>query len=332
MKYPREVWAGSHLPNAPQMKRVIVRNQSEFITWVNAFNGKMNCYTTVYDFKHFAIDSKVDSSVILDRMFLDFDAHDLPLEVAFHDFITVINQLQKDNIIHKIYFSGKGFHVIVYGEVADDIRSIQSTFTRLARLTQTLDNTGVQTNRLRRIPNTVNLSSEGPYFCIPLNMTDINNGLKFIREKAKTGNHAAVTYGKIKQAWSWVKPIRVSDIEVVPPKPPGELPILPCLYNAIMVENPGHYARVYLAQWYRDILAMGEREIPSEEREKITGIIMEEFKAIASKENVWLDWNEGVTRHHVRFIVNGGYHAPSCKDKLIPQGYCPGKCWRYADG
>ena len=311
------------------MKRVIVRNQSEFITWVNAFNGKMNCYTTVYDFKHFAIDSKVDSSVILDRMFLDFDAHDLPLEVAFHDFITVINQLQKDNIIHKIYFSGKGFHVIVYGEVADDIRSIQSTFTRLARLTQTLDNTGVQTNRLRRIPNTVNLSSEGPYFCIPLNMTDINNGLKFIREKAKTGNHAAVTYGKIKQAWRWVKPIRVSDIEVVPPKPPGELPMLPCLYNSIMVENPGHFARVYLVQWYRDILAIGEREITTDKKEEMVQVIMKELEAIASREDIWLDWNAPVTAKNVRFIVNGGYHAPSCEGKLIPQGYCVGKCWRY---
>ena len=84
------------------MKRVIVRNQTEFVTWVNAFNGKMNCYTTVYDFEHFAVDSKVDSSVILDRMFLDFDAHGMPLDAAFEDFITVVNKLQRDDTIHKM--------------------------------------------------------------------------------------------------------------------------------------------------------------------------------------------------------------------------------------
>ena len=55
------------------MKRAIVRNSHEYQVWVNAFNGKMNCYTTVYDFEHFAVDKAVENTVILDRMFLDFD-------------------------------------------------------------------------------------------------------------------------------------------------------------------------------------------------------------------------------------------------------------------
>ena len=68
MKFPREVWAGSHLRNAPQMKRVIVRNKTEFETWVNAFNGKMNCYTTVYDFEHFAVDIKPELPLLNTRL------------------------------------------------------------------------------------------------------------------------------------------------------------------------------------------------------------------------------------------------------------------------
>ena len=67
-----------------------------------------------------------------------------------------------------------------------------------------------------------------------------------------TGNQPSKRYGSFLQTWKELKPIEASDIEVTAPKPPGELPILPCLYNAIMVENPGHYARVYLTQWYRD--------------------------------------------------------------------------------
>jgi len=230
-----------------------------------------------------------------------------------------------------MYFSGKGFHIIVYGERVDDIRSIQAYFTDLVKNYPTLDRSGIQVKRLRRIPNTVNLSSEGPYFCIPITTIDLTSGLDFILNKAKTGNYPSIKYGSKLLNWPKVKPIEMSDIEITPPKPPGELPILPCLYNAIMVENPGHYARVYLVQWYRDFLTTRERNIPYDRKQEVVEIIMNELKVIASKEDVWLDWHEPTTKKHVWFIVNGGYHAPSCKDKLIPQGYCPGKCWRYCE-
>ena len=201
----------------------------------------------------------------------------------------------------------------------------------MAKDYNTLDRTGIQTNRLKRIPNTVNLSSKGPYFCIPLTFDDINNGLDYILNRATTGNHKSIKYGSTLKTWNAVAPIEVSKVEIVPPKPPGELPILPCLNNSIMVENPGHYARVYLAQWYRDILAMGERDLPQEKQNEIVEIIMKEFAAIAEHENVWLDWDEGTTRRYVQGIVSKGYHAPGCKSVLIPQGYCPGKCWRYCE-
>ena len=58
---------------------------------------------------------------------------------------------------------------------------------------------------------------------------------------------------------------------------------------------------------------------------------MNEFKEIASHEDVWLDWDENITRRYTVGIVNKGYHAPGCKTKLIPRGYCPGKCWRYSE-
>ena len=39
------------------------------------------------------------------------------------------------------------------------------------------------------------------------------------------------------------------------PSSVGKLPMLPCLYNAVMVENPSHIARAYLVSWYRDLLS-----------------------------------------------------------------------------
>jgi len=325
------VWAGSHIQNAPQMKRTIVRNKREFIDWVNAFNGKMNCYTSVYDYALFAETAEVDNSIILDRMFLDFDAHDEPLKNAFYDMSALAIILNAEDIKFTMYFSGKGFHIIVYGEKANDIRSIQQYYSEFSSLYPTLDRTGIQTKRLKRIPNTVNLSSDGPYYCIPLTFEDINLGLKHILRTAKTGNHKTIRYGSVLKTWETVAPIEVSNIEIEAPKPPGELPIIPCLYNAIMVENPGHYARVYLTQWYRDILSMGERHIEPAQQQEMVEIIMKEFKAISSNEDIWLDWHEPTTRKHVEFIVRGGYHAPGCKSVLIPQGYCPGKCWRFCE-
>ncbi len=313
------------------MKRVKINNKDEFVVWVNAFNGKMNCYTSVYDFGKYAEDAAIDSTCIKDRMFLDFDAHDEPLENAYYDCIRVCDVLLEQDVFFNMYFSGKGFHMIVYGEQADDIRSIQSYFTTLTPIAPTLDRSGIQVKRLRRIPNTVNLSSKGPYFCIPITREDLESGLDVILDKAMTGNHPQVRYGNKLVKWPNVKPIEMSDIEINAPKPVGELPILPCLHNAIMVENPGHYARVYLTQWYRDILTMRERHISEEKKAEVIEIIINEFKAIANKEDIWLDWDEKTTRHHVKFVVDGGYHAPSCKEKLIPQGYCPGKCWRYCE-
>jgi hypothetical protein len=313
------------------MKRDIVKNRQEYIDWINMYNGKMNCYTTVYDFLQFSERAKVEESILIDRMFMDFDSHDRPLEDSFQDTKRVIDILNKDDLMYNVYFSGKGFHVILYGEETTDIRSIQQYFTELHEDFPTLDRSGIQTNRLRRIPNTVNLSSDGPYFCIPITKIDLVHGLPYILNKAIKGNQVSVRYGRKLKEWKELKPMEAADIEVVAPKPPGELPILPCLYNAIMVENPGHYARVYLTQWYRDILSMGERELNQESKDEIVEIIMKEFIQIASHEDVWLDWNETVTRRYTRGIVNKGYHAPGCKSKLIPQGYCPGKCWRYCE-
>jgi len=319
------VWAGSHIKNAPQMRRQIVKNKQEFLSWVNSYNGIMNCYTTVYDYAEFTDNIKLDYSVILDRMFLDFDAHDKPLIEAYNDYDKLRDYYIEQEIKFDSFFSGKGFHMIVYGEVVDDIRSIQQYYTKMAIDYPTLDRTGIQTNRLRRIPNSMNLSSDG-YFCIPLDKMYSLDDILLLAKKPHLVSSR--NEGKLLQ-WPTVKSIELSAIEVDIPTPLGRIPILPCLHNAITVENPSHYARVYLIQWYRDLLALGERELTHEQKHDITNSIMDELKIISSVEDIWLDWDEIKTRRYVTGIVNKGYHAAGCKSVLIPQGYCVGKCWRY---
>ena len=322
------MWAGSHLRNAPQMKRKIVKNKQEYLDWVNAYNGKMNCYSTVYDFALFGENTKIDNSVILDRMFLDFDAHDEPLENAYYDFVGVIEFLLREYLKFRAYFSGQGFHIIVYGQVADDIRSIQRYYSNLAKDYATLDRTGIQSNRLRRVPNTENMKVG--LFCMPI---DVNSkpSLTQILESAKSQDFNDYIFGSKLVDWPKVEPVSVSDVEIEVPEAIAELPILPCLQNAITVENPSHYARVYLTQWYRDLLSIGEREVSYQNQNQIIDRIMKEFNTISEIDGVWLDWDESTTRGHVEWIVRKGYHAPGCETVLIPQGYCIGKCWRYQD-
>jgi len=322
------VWAGSHLRNAPQMKRKIVKSKQEYLDWVNAYNGRMNCYTTVYDFEVFGENTKIDNSVILDRMFLDFDAHDEPLVNAYYDFVGVCTKYLEENIKFRPYFSGQGFHIIVYGEVADDIRSIQRYYSKLATDYDTLDRTGIQTNRLRRVPNTENMKVGR--FCIPVNI-ESEPSLDDILSLTDGLVTDDFVYGSNLVRWPEVEPISMSSVEIDVPDSIGRLPILPCLHNAITVENPSHYARVYLTQWYRDLLSIGQREISLEAQNQIIAKIMEEFREISSVDGIWLDWDESKTRGHVEYIVSRGYNAPGCRSVLIPQGYCIGKCWRYND-
>ena len=322
------MWAGSHLRNAPQMKRKIVKSKQEYLDWVNAYNGRMNCYTTVYDFEVFGENTKIDNSVILDRMFLDFDAHDEPLVNAYYDFVGVCTKYLEENIKFRPYFSGQGFHIIVYGEVADDIRSIQRYYSKLATDYDTLDRTGIQTNRLRRVPNTENMKVGR--FCIPVNI-ESEPSLDDILSLTDGIVAEDFVYGSNLVRWPEVEPISMSSVEIDVPDSIGRLPILPCLHNAITVENPSHYARVYLTQWYRDLLSIGQREISLEAQNQIIAKIMEEFREIANVDGVWLDWDESKTRGHVEYIVSRGYNAPGCRSVLIPQGYCIGKCWRYND-
>ena len=168
------------------MKRHLVKNKEEMIDWIKQYNGKMNCYYTIYDFNFFTDKEKIESSVIKDRAFLDLDAHgSTPLSVAYADLQVLARKFLREEILFQMYFSGKGFHVIVHGEVANDIRQIQSWYRNIKHNEGypllSLDDSGIQTNRLRRIPNTVNLSSsdenDEPYFCIPILKEDLSKFL-----------------------------------------------------------------------------------------------------------------------------------------------------------
>jgi len=358
MKFPREVWPSANKQtNSFASKRKLVHSQKEFNDFVKLYSGKMNCFTSVYDYDKYTEKQAIVSTVILDRVFLDFDAHHGEMDKrtgsqiikpeaigkCLEDLFLVLDYLHSKDYKYNMSFSGRGFHVYVYGEPTKDIRRLTAFFNEVKKLTinGTLDSSAISSRRLRRIRNTMNMKAsyeKGCYYCIPLNYSDLEKKtfIGDLLDMAKKPNFTSITYrGDKLVSWPEVPPIEESEIEAEVINV-GNLPMPPCMHSAIMVENPTDEARAYLVSWYKDLLLWADPNVgftdskatPSfESRNKITSKIVKEIKHLHEEHEVWLDFKENVTKYRVNFIVDGNYSFPNC-DKLISNGYCIGKCWR----
>ena len=362
MKFPREIWPSANKQTtAFASKRKLVHSKDEFNSWVKTHNGKMNCYTSVYDYSEYTHKQAVTDTVILDRVFLDFDAHHgevdnrtgaqlidpKQIQLCYDDLKDVLKHLQEKDYKFDMSFSGRGFHVYVYGITipARDISRLTAFFNEMKALTSngTLDSSAISPRRLRRIRNTMNLKASygnGCYYCVPLDIThtggdSVEDILSYAKYPKSMGS---VMHGNTMVIWPEVPPIEESEIEADVISV-GNLPMPPCMYSSIMVENPTDEARAYLVSWYKDLLLWADfnvgftntQVVPSlSTKINIINKITSEIKHLHETHNVWLDFNEEVTKYRVGFIVNGNYNFPNC-DKLISNGYCVGVCWRLKD-
>ena len=177
---------------------------------------------------------------------------------------------------------------------------------------------------------------EGCYYCIPLELNDIFLDAEDLLVLAMNPNNIKPTsYGSKLVDWPEVPPIEESEIEAEVINM-GNLPLPPCMHSAIMVENPTDDARMRVVSWYKDLLLGTDLSIPftnfnilpnKETRIKIGNQIIAEIKNLHEKYNVWLDFNEAITKQRMGSILEKNYNFPRC-ETLIGQGYCVGKCWR----
>ena len=323
------------------MRRKVVLSRNEYVDFINAQNNRTNVYTTVYDFKEFSEKAKIESSVIIDRIFLDFDAHEDNLEMAWRDIKQVMELVINRNYLHTLFFSGRGFHLFLFGKPAKDMRSVQVLFKEIKQYliskvgkTNTLDDRVGQTTRLRRVPNTVNMSSSdknsNPYYCVPLTIDDLSLSIEEILVIAQRPRHIPFKKGgKNAVIFPKAPPLRAIEGDISVPNTVGKLPMLPCLHNAVMTENPSHITRAYLVSWYRDLISGYQDLTTHEEKQKTLDLIVDELERVfADSDSVWLDWDKHTTKKHARFTVFNNYNTPHC-DKLISEGLCIGKCWRF---
>lgn len=325
------------------MTRKKMKTRNEYLDFINLFNNRTNVYTTVYDYEHFTEKMPIESTIIRDRIFLDFDAHDDDLEKAWRDLKQVMELVINKNYLHTFFFSGRGFHLFLFGKRTNNSRNIQIFFKEIKEYLIskvgkdiTLDDRVGQDSRLRRVPNTVNMSSSdgkgNARYCIPLTIDDLSLDLEEILELSLRPRHIPFEKGgNIEVIFPEAPPIERMEGSVNVPKTLGKLPILPCLYNAVMVENPTHISRVYLVSWFRDIISGYQDLSTLEEKEQVLDLVVNELEDVfAESDSIWLDWDKNETKKHAKFTVYNNYNTPHC-DKLISEGFCVGKCWRFPD-
>lgn len=337
------MWAGSLRNRAKEPSRIVVKNVKEYKDFISTYNGKMNVFTSVYDYEHFSNNRGLEYSIILDRIFLDFDAHGNEEELGdLYEHMLVLHRwLLRRKYKHTISFSGRGFHMFVYGSKANSLREIKAFFNichDVIDKSPYLDTVVINTGRLRRVQNTYHLGATR--WCIPLTDKTVSSGIANILKLSKSGpvKEKPSVFGNILVTWPKVKRMESMEVEIHSVESPGDLPILPCLKNAIMVENPNHRARVLLVQWYNEFLSeyaimknelnCTPRQLSGDSLLDIKAIICNEVKLISSNEDIWIDYNQYTTQEQVSFIVEKRYMAPHC-NTLIEEGLCVGKCWRY---
>ena len=324
------------------MKRKKMTTKNEYFEFVKSHNNRTNVYTTVYDFEHFTETMPVEDSVIIDRIFLDFDAHEDNLDMAWRDVKVVMEMVIDNDYLHTLFFSGRGFHLFLFGKTTKNMRFVQTFFREVKQLldlkvgkNNSLDERVGQKTRLRRVPNTVNMSSSdgkgNARYCIPLTINDLRLDIEEILTMALEPRLLPFKKsGKKEVVFPEAPPIEAMEGSVSVPSTVGNLPMLPCLYNAVMVENPTHLARAYLVSWYRDLLSGYTDLVNQEDKMQVHKLVVEELERVfADSDSVWLDWDKSETIKHSKFTVYNNYNTPHC-DKLISDGFCVGKCWRYS--
>ncbi len=325
------------------MKRKKMTTKNEYFEFVKSHNNRTNVYTTVYDFEHFTETMPVEDSVIIDRIFLDFDAHEDNLDMAWRDVKVVMEMVIENNYLHTLFFSGRGFHLFLFGKTTKNMRNVQTFFREIKQLLDlkvgkknSLDERVGQKTRLRRVPNTVNMSSSdgkgNARYCIPLTINDLRLDIEEILTMALEPRLLPFKKsGKKEVVFPEAPPIEAMEGSISVPSTVGNLPMLPCLHNAVMVENPTHLARAYLVSWYRDLLSGYTDLVNQADKTQVHKLVVEELERVfAESDSVWLDWDKSETIKHSKFTVYNNYNTPHC-DKLISDGFCVGKCWRYSN-
>lgn len=305
----------------------IVYTMKEFLGKVNRYNGKMNCYTSLYSFTKLKSDGKPDyDTAKIHHLFFDLDNSN-----AYKNAKKLHDYLDSEKLIHVMSFSGGGFHIYVAVEptiLKNKKAAILNAVTKIA------DDVGLKIGinddcdldghtigniaQLVRVPNTYNLKRKN--FCIPISRAIFEEGMDEIQNWAKKQNMAFSSfYGD-----------KYFDITPFDREPQSKYEMPPIDYSHVGVENldddkflpciKGLLTAKLLSHRHRYIIITYFKEI---------GLPLEDSIILLRKYLNPKTFNHCVNgeRQPMWIYRRGDLRFPSC-DKIKEEGLCDKDCGR----
>jgi len=274
------------------------------------------------------------SSVVIDRAWWDFDiTEDTTFDDVKRDVHSLVSKLQGDV---RLVATGRGFHVHQFLKKPLYGTGMSNHLDRYQRImangSKTLDGVA-NPAKLTRIPDTYNPKRKrwavnvdvSSFMKDPMSYKIPKQPCPKLKELDPfIGSHPNGTFDLIK--WVSDNPLKVEQVTRSYDGDIGassSVPLPPCLEQKIREENPRHFTRLFLAthlaenlRWFADPSTLTHEQLRDIEEQIISFI----------SPLKWRDYNENISRKHIKSVVRYG-NSISCS-KIQSNGLCVGSCWR----
>lgn len=188
----------NRFPREFSTKRIFIQSKEEFAHYINKFNGRKACYSTIYP----TVERRCYNGNNIDKVFFDLDNQ----ETCWDSTKKIHNKLLELGFKHCVLFSGGGFHIYVFVEECllehpkSAIRGVQEYIARECDVNigkpheSDIDEHIIgDIARISRIPNTYNIKRKR--FCIYIIDEDFDKTFDEIKVIAKKQRFKAQLFG-----------------------------------------------------------------------------------------------------------------------------------------
>ena len=304
--------------------RILIKSKQDAVKLINRCNSTKNIYRSVYDYERLRFNDygkeEIDpESVILDKVFFDFDPDESDVQHAFDDTKKLHEYLVKEDIKHTLRMSGGGYHVFVYTKNYEGLKDAKTALFNMhehfcKKLTLNIDfHVKGDIVRLARVADTYNLKRRR--YCINIYKEDLERGHEFIVDKAKQQNGMARFYGRRLLDVKEFDNGKITDYKIIPIEEDVKLEInkntflqevTPCVSVALAKGNPGWRERFYIITYLMNTGRMRSEIIK----------ILSEYLTKKKLDHVLK------SEHQIEYLMKKGLMFPTCQ-VIKREGFCP---------
>ena len=183
-------------------RRYKVNNRQEMLALINKYNPFVKVWVSVYNYT--ANPAFDEDNLQVDKIFFDLESD----ETCFEDIKKMHNWALQHDYKHQMFFSGRRFHFYLktknFQNLLNKKEALKNVHLSIAKELKFVWGTQGKGNvdraakgnlaQVAGYPNTYN--TKGQRYCIPISEYDLDQGMDYIRDKAKFQRFGFETYGK----------------------------------------------------------------------------------------------------------------------------------------